>query len=368
MCKARLAWATRGRRDELPDHPKALLGTSFHAVVEAAALGRFPEESDEGIGAAAREMFDQVTGSAYVRAHELLRVKYRSAEALPYYYLSRERAALAAISVADRRGLPSASTVPARGEAPPRRLIETTLTSSDGLLFGRPDYVDLQAEEIVDYKTGASFDDATAMSDAEIRQLNLYVHLALENHLSVSRGVIVRPGGRRAVAEVTKAQAEAEGHQARALLDQFNQAAGRTFDAIAQPSTEACQFCACIPFCEAFWREAAPAWLEDCGTHVEGRITAITESQVQGVRLLTFGLEVNRGTLDAARAFVEQVPESWMTVGGCPPPRIGEIQRVVHGRATSAGVASVIRVDRTITSLWTVPPGVAPATPGLDTP
>ena len=178
MCKARLAWAARGRRDELPDHPKALLGTSFHAVVEAAALGRFPEENDEAIGAVARDMFDQVTGSAYGRAHELLRVKYRSAEALPYYYLFRERAALAAVGVAAGRGRPSASNVPVRGEAPPRRLIETTLTSSDGLLFGRPDYVDLQAEEIVDYKTGVSFEDATAISDAEIRQLNLYVHLA----------------------------------------------------------------------------------------------------------------------------------------------------------------------------------------------
>ena len=313
-------------------------------------------------------MFDQVTGSAYVRADEFLRVKYRSPEALPYYYLFRERAALAAVGVADRRDRASASTVPVRGEAPPTRLIETTLTSSDGLLFGRPDYVDVQAEEIVDYKTGASFDDATAISEAEIRQLNLYVHLALENHLSVSRGVIVRPGGRRAATEVAKAQADAEGHQARAVLDQFNQAAGRTFEAIAQPSTEACQFCPCIPFCEAFWREAAPAWLEDCGTHVEGRITTITESQVQGVRLLTFGLEVNRGTLDAARAFVEQVPESWMTVGGCQPPTVGEILRVVHGRATSTGIASVIRVDRTITSLWTVSQSAAPPTPGIDTP
>ena len=367
LCKARLAWATRGRRDALPDHPKALLGTSFHAVVEAAALGRFPV-NEEAIGAAAREMFDQVTGSAYVRAHELLRVKYRSADALPYYYLFRERAALAAVSVSGRRGLASSSTVPIGGEAPPTRLIETTLTSSDGLLFGRPDYVDLQAQEIVDYKTGASSDDVTAISEAEIRQLNLYVHLALENNLAVSRGVIVRPGGRRAVAAVAKAQADAEGHQAREVLDQFNHAAGRRFDAIAQPSTAACQFCSCIPFCESFWRDAAPAWLENCGTHVEGRITTITESQVQGVRLLTFGLELNRGTLDAARAFVEQVPESWMTVGGSQPPAIGDILRVVHGRATSTGVASVIRVDRTITSLWTVPQAVATPRPGVDTP
>lgn len=364
MCHARLAWATRGRREELPDHPKALLGTSFHAVVEAAALARFPEESDETIGAAARGMFDEVTGSAYGRAHALLRAKYRSAEALPYYYLFRERAALAAVSVAARRGRPSASNVIVRDETRSTRLIETTLTSSDGLLFGRPDYVDLLAEEIVDYKTGVSFEDATAITDTEIRQLNLYVHLARENNLSVSRGVIVRPGGRRAVAEVSDVQAEAEGHEAREVLDQFNQMAGRTFNAIARPSIEACRFCPCIPFCEAFWQAATPAWQEECGTHVEGRITAITDSQIQGLRLLTCGLEVSRGTLDTTRAFVEQVPESWMTVGGSAPPHIGDIVRIVHGRATAAGMVSVIRVDRTITSLWTVPEAAAPATAG----
>ena len=38
-CKARLAWTTTGRRDDLPEHPKALLGIWFHAVVEAAAEG-----------------------------------------------------------------------------------------------------------------------------------------------------------------------------------------------------------------------------------------------------------------------------------------------------------------------------------------
>jgi RecB family exonuclease len=368
MCKARLAWATRGRRDELPEHPKALLGTSFHAVVEAAALGHFPDESEDLIGMAAREMFDHVTGSAYGRAHDLLRVKYRSADALPYYYLFRERAAVAAISVADRREQPSGQTVRACGTAPPRRLIETTLTSSDGLLIARPDYVDLQAQEIVDYKTGATLDDAAAMSAAEVRQLNLYVHLALENDLAVSRGVIVRPDGRRVVAEVTKAEANAEGQRARAVLEQFNQTAvGRTFDAIAQPSTEACQFCPCIPFCGSFWRDATPAWLEDCGMHVEGCVTAITESSVQDVQLLTFDLEVSRGTLDATRAFVEQVPESWTTVGGCARPGIGEILRAVHGRATSAGPIPVIRVDRTLTSLWTGPQGDAPATVALDT-
>ena len=354
-CKARLAWATSGRRNELPDHPKALLGTCFHAVVEAAGTGRFPAENEEAVGTSAREMFDQLAVAAYGRAHQLLRVKYRSVEALPYYYLYRERVTLMAQRVADRRGLPSTWMASVRSATSPRPLIETTLTSLDGLLFGRPDYVDLEAREILDYKTGISGDDDTAMSPAETRQLHLYVHLALENDLPVSRAVIVRPAGRRAVADVTKVQADAEGRQAREVLEQFNQSAGRSFDAIAQPSAEACQFCSCIPFCEPFWRDATPAWLEECGTHVEGRITAITESQIQSVLVLTFDIEVSRGTVDAARAFVEQVPESWTTAGGSPRPAVGEVLRVVHGRATLPGGVPVIRVDRTLTSLWTVP-------------
>ncbi|MGE3335741.1 MAG: PD-(D/E)XK nuclease family protein [Rhodospirillaceae bacterium] len=355
-CKARLAWAAAGRRNEMPDHPKALLGTCFHAVVEAAARGRFPAEDVDPTGAAAREMFDQLATAAYGRAHPLLRAKYQSTEVLPYYYLFRERAALMARRVAERPRSSRLSAAPGSHEPSSRRVIETTLTSRDGLLFGRPDYVDVQAREILDYKTGASAEDAATTSPAEARQLRLYVHLALENDLSVARGVIVRPGGQRAEIDVTKAQADAEGTQARELLAQFNQLAGRPFEALADPSPDTCRFCSCIPFCEPFWRDVAPAWSEDCGTHVEGRITGITESQVQGSPVLTFDLQVSRGTVDAASAFIEQVPESWTTTGDQPRPAIGEVLRVIHGRTISSNVpAVVIRVDRALTSLWTVP-------------
>lgn len=354
-CKARLAWMTSGRRSELPDRPKALLGICFHEVVKGAAMGRLPTEDEERTGAAAREMFDESVRIAYERAHPIFRVKYSSPEVLPFYYLFRERAALVALRVAGRRESTSRALTRPNAGGTPRRLIERWLSSRDGLLFGRPDYVDLQASEILDYKTGASGDDADVMSPAEARQLRLYVHLALENDFSVSRGVIVRPDGRRAESEMTKLQADAEGRQAREVLQQFNQSAHRPFHAIAEPSVEACSFCPCIPFCEPFWRDAAPAWIENCGTHVEGVVTAITETQVQDISVLTFDLEVRRGTVDAKRAFVEQVPESWTTTGGSQRPVIGQVLRVVHGRAISPGPAPVIRIDRTLTALWTIP-------------
>jgi RecB family exonuclease len=355
-CKARLVWAGAGRRNELPDHPKALLGTCFHSVVEAAATGRLVSETEEQTGVAAREMFDHVATGAYARAHPLVRVKYQSVEVLPHYYLFRERAAVMARRVAQARGASSSTAAPASAVSTSRALVETTLTSVDGLLFGRPDYVDVQAGEILDYKTGASADDTAAMSPAEGRQLRLYVHLALENGFSVSRGAVVRPGGRRAEIEVTPSEADREGREARELLQQFNQVAGSPFEAVAEPAAETCKFCACIPFCEAFWSAAAPTWLDDCGTHVEGRVSGITESLIQGIPILTLDLEITRGTMDGASAFVEQLPESWTTIGGQSRPAPGDVIRIVHGRAVSPGAAPVvIRVDRAITSVWTVP-------------
>ena len=354
-CKARLAWTTAGRRDELPQHPMALLGTWYHAVVEAAAKGRLAADNEEQTRVAAREMFDQTATAAYGRMHPLLRVKYPSVEVLPYYYLYRERAVFVARRVANRTRSPLTADAVCRHAAPSRPLVEETLTSSDGLLYGRPDYVDVQAGEVRDYKTVAVANDASAISPAETRQLRLYVHLALENGISVSRGVIVRPGGRRADAEVTRSQADAEGCQAREVLADFNRTAGRPFEDVATPSADTCTFCPCIPFCEPFWRGATPDWLEACGVHIEGRITATTESVIQGVRVLTFDLDVLRGTLVAERAFVEQVPESWVLTGGCSVPQIGAVVRVVHGRIRIPAAVPVIRVDRTLTSLWTDP-------------
>jgi hypothetical protein len=317
-------------------------------------VGRLDSEGQEQTGTVAREMFDRAATDAYKRAHQLLRVKYQSIEVLPYYYLFRERAAIIACRVAGRRGLASSPTPRAAGARPSRRLVETMLTSADGLIVGRPDYVDLQAREILDYKTGASADDTLAVSPAEARQLRLYVHLALENALSVSRGVIVQPGGRRAETEVTRSEADSKGRLAREVLERFNKTVGLPFEAAAEPSKEACHFCPCIPFCEPFWRAAAPSWLENCGTHIQGRITAITEIQIQGIPVLTFELDVSRGTVGAPRVFVEQVPESWTTIGGRARPSLGEVLRIVHGRASAPGLPRVIRVDRALTSLWSV--------------
>lgn len=353
-CRARAAWAAFGDRSTLPQHPKALLGVCLHGVVEDAHNGRLAGLDGEGRLAAARDLFDQRARFLYDQAHPLVRVKFSSPERLPYYNLCRERAALEAAASSERveRGVPAAD---AAQLAPLLGLYaEKKLLSRDGLLVGWPDLIDAATQEVVDYKTGAPQDKAVdAVSEAEARQLRLYVHLAHDNGLPVSRAVVARADGRRASIEVSREEADAEGHSARELLAQYNAAAGVTFNDAAQPSPASCRFCPCIPFCEAFWRAASPTWEDQCGVHLEGRVAAIEESTVQGMKLMTLRVQVQRGTVASGEAFVEQIPEAWTTADGSNPPREGAVVRVVHARRGGDDAPPVIRADRTATSVWT---------------
>lgn len=355
-CRARGAWAAHGDRSLVPVLPKALLGTCFHAVVEDAHNGNLSGLDDETALTAARSAFDRRGATLYSQGHPLLRAKFSSPEKLPYYNLYRERAALEATGCAAR--IEGTGPAPAREvETTPAAatLAEKRLVSSDGLIVGRPDFVDLAAGEVVDYKTGLGPQDGlTEMSDAEVRQLRLYVHLAIENGMRISRAVIARADGRRASIDVTPEQAAREGLQARELLAEYNSRAGEQFDLAAQPSPESCQFCPCIPFCNAFWRAASPDWAERCGIHIEGRVDGSEASTVQGLTLVTLRVDGRRGTVPAGETFVEQVPEAWMTADGSERPRTGDTARIVYGRMVTEAPPHVIRVDRVATSVWTV--------------
>lgn len=355
-CKARGAWAAHGDRDSVPQHPKALLGVCLHSVVEEAHNGRLGGSEGEARLAIAREVFDRRTQSIYERAHPLVRAKFSSPERLPYYNLYRERAALEAVEAAERADRVAASTGAMQPSSFLQPHTEKRLVSVDGLLAGRPDFVDPAAREIVDYKTGGAPDGANDTASAtEVRQLRLYVHLALDNGISVSKAVIARADGHRAFLEVSKEDAEEEGHRARELLVQYNATAGRAFDEIAQPSPENCSFCPCIPFCGAFWRAASPQWAEQCGVHLEGRMSSIDESIMQGTKLVTLQMNVQRGTVGAGDTFVEQVPEVWITADGADVPHVGDMVRIVQGRLlTSDQPPQIVRVDRASTTVWTV--------------
>jgi len=353
-CRARATWATTGDRSALPQHPRALLGICLHSVVEDAHNGKLAGLKGDDRLEAAREIFDQHSKFLYDHAHPLLRTKFSSPTRLPFYNLYRERAALEAVVSAEcvERAVHSANVAQPASQL--RMYVEKKLISRDGLLVGRPDLIDTVAREIVDYKTGAALDEPVdTIAEAEARQLRLYVHLAQENSLFVSHAVVVRPDGRRVSIDVSSQEADEEGRKARELLAAYNSAAGTTFNDAAQPSVEACQFCPCIPFCEAFWKASLPAWEERCGVHLEGHIAAVEESILQGIKLITLRVLVQRGTVAAGEVFVEQIPEPWATADGAIPPREGAMVRIVHAHRMGDDVPLMIRVDRIATSVWT---------------
>lgn len=359
-CPARAAWASTpfDARAPMPAHPSAVLGTAFHAVMAAAHRGDLEEGADV-VRTRARDVFDRTALRGFEQAHPLLRAKFRSAHHLPYFNLLRERAVVRASSIAQ-----AGTTRPATGAAggPARQLTETKLRSRDGRIAGRPDFLDAEAREIVDYKSGGAT-AAGSLSDAEERQLRLYAYLAHENDINVATLVVVRADGARDTAPVTRTEAAHEGQKARTHLHAFNElaVARRTFEDVATPSPTACRGCQCIPFCEPFWRSATPTWSE-AGVHLEGRLVSVDTSTQQGVPLLSLAVEVGRGTVPLGNATVEQLPDPWIRAGGGLGPVAGATIRVVDARISSATQAIVVRADKATTAVWEAVEDAADAT------
>lgn len=344
-CPARGFFSALGERGAVPQHPKSLLGTSFHSVIAAARTG-FLTDDPGRVKAAARELFDRSVQASFDEAHLLLRLKFKLAERLPFYNGIRERAAVHAEGV---------WTPPSGRTGAGSRRTEARLSSNDGKIIGRPDFIDEAASEVVDYKTGGAQEDAgDGVSDSEARQIRLYVHLSRENGIELARGAIVRGDGRRCVLEVSQASAEEEGVKARQVLSELNSlaAAGGSFEEAASPSADACRGCPCIPFCGAFWTRAEPAWAKAVGQHIEARVHEVRSRRLQGVDLLGMEVEVLRGSCLRVSASIEHLPLDWTTLGGVSPPATGSLVRVVGARVEGENPPLVVRVDRTTTSVW----------------
>jgi hypothetical protein len=354
-CMAKAAWYAFGDRSVLPDHPATLLGICFHAVAAAAHRGGLTGEG-EALLTSARELFDHQAQRLHFAAHPLLKQKFPSVERIPYYYMQRERAVVRAEEIAVARS----SGRTHRAQAAPQRQTESRLASQDGLIVGRPDHLDGPAETVVDYKTGGAAEARRgAVSAAEARQLRLYAYLGGENGTSILNGEVVRGDGDRCTLPISPGEAASEADIARAQLRIFNDKVqqGRTFEEMASPSAAGCAMCPCIPFCEAFWKNASPEWSEQCGVQVEGQVNGAAEAEAGPFKLVTLGLNFRRGTIRAGDAAIEQIPQPWLAVGGGPLPVVGDIVRVVHGRIAGDGTEPiVVRVDKTLTSVWVIAP------------
>lgn len=333
--------------------PGALLGLCFHTVMAAAHRGELGSDNSHERRDTARKHFDREAAALYAKAHPLVRAKYRSHAHLPYYNLLRERAALRATEVAAN---PTASGGASTSFG--HKLTEKRLASLDGTIIGRPDFVDATVGEVVDYKTGAGPEDPKRLSDAELRQLRLYAHLAYENDLAIARAVVVRADGQRAVAALTKGEVIEEAVQARRALQMYNEAvgAGRTFDELATPSVNSCRGCQCVPFCERFWATADDTWREAVGVHIEGSIKTLDSHTIQGVTLLTLDINVERGTLGSGTATMEQLPASWARAEGAELTNIGGGVRITGARVAVEGERPVLRADRASTLVWDLTP------------
>jgi hypothetical protein len=316
--------------------------------MEAAQKGRITGDPDES-QPAARILFDNIAARLHREAHPLIRVKFPVPVKLPFYNLFRERAAALAAGYAAQRqeGAGGGSGVFAT-------ISESRFESSDGIITGRPDLVDVSQAEVVDYKTGTAADEPWRVSEREARQLRLYVYLTNEAGLHISRGVIVRGNGESAAIDIPPEIADAEAQRARDELAKYDaRIEGESFQDLARPTPDACRVCPCQPICEAFWDAADASWQEMCGVHVEGTVADMSIATVQGISLLTMVVEASRGTLGAGALTIEQIPENWTTADGDRPPETGDVVRLVDARLVDEEVRAV-RADRVMTSLWRV--------------
>jgi len=350
-CLAKAVWYAAAGKGVLPTHPAAILGTCFHSVLAAANVGKLGRES-EAARLSGRNLFDREAASNYRGSHPLLQAKFPNVERLPYYNLYRERAALYGSLVAAGRTLTETSEL--RGVTAKESQVETYLRSTDGLIVGRPDFLDRESGTVVDYKTGL-IEGPNEVSEREARQLRLYAYLAAEAGSPVSRGAIVRGDGRKAEIQMSEDEIDTEASKAKTQLQAINTASSsdRTFDDLASPSADNCSRCPCNVVCQRFWQNATPEWVSTCGLYVEGRVTRVTESAQAGFEAITLDMEVQRGTLSSALASVEQIPRAWLTIQDDRLPAVGDVVRITDARhSRTEGDVGVVRVDKTLTAVW----------------
>jgi len=358
-CKAKAVWARFGNRQYVIDAPNALIGTAFHKVMEWSASGRLPE--GETARATARQVFDEEAQRTFERAHPLLRSKYSTRSQLPNYFLQRERAVAAALHLprpATRPPSSPAATVP-QGLS---LATEQTLTSSDGKLKGKIDWLNTSEHEIVDYKAGIVPDgQSDQVSDRERRQLCLYAYLARQHGADIQRGTIIRSNGKRCSVPISPHEPETLADEARAVLLGYNHAveAGHSFNDMAQPSKEACWFCPCIPFCTKFWETNKNGWsdFQGFGWHIQGTVSQVSNADLQGLRVITMKLNNCSGTdiPSGTTLTIEQVPVSWICSDAEEAPKAGDIIRIVHARKSHAETQDVFRADKALSTVWQVP-------------
>ena len=344
-CVARASWVASSDHDRVPPQPQALLGIAAHAVFERAGSGGLPGDTVEERKEVAAGLFEDRVKSLWENTHPLVRAKFETHEHIPFFNIRRAGTAQQAATM---HVAPKSDSKRPRVERA-RTLVESTLRSKDGRVSGRPDAINVKDKTVVDYKSGSD-PQGNGSTEEEVRQLRLYAFLARENGIEITRGVIARASGNRAEVDIPPADAEAEGRRARETLVEYNQHAGEAFSEAATPSSKACRYCPCIPFCSTFWEAAKPEWQTDCGAHVEG-----TVESVEGDSLLSLHLNVARGSGPRGAVIVTRLSKGWVTLGQTDAPQEGEMVRVTDAAHEPETFSTgEVRADRDMTAVWRV--------------
>jgi CRISPR/Cas system-associated exonuclease Cas4 (RecB family) len=209
------------------------MGSAFHQT-----LAFLTTRWDANIVDALR-LFDDVLKSERAEASRNFREK-----ALPWSRELREvmENTIAIIVASGRTGRPMRL----------RRAIETTLTSADGLLVGRPDEVIIAESDtiIVDFKTGQfREEDLSEFED----QIHFYAGLWEEVH-----GGLPRLGRVEFLLSGKRHEFEIDESRSRSLLlsarDAASKIRNRGWEPLANPGTQ-CSFCPYRPWCDEYWRQ-----------------------------------------------------------------------------------------------------------------
>lgn len=353
-CLARVAFALdKNVRQSIPVSPSALLGNAYHEVVAQLNTHQLKLNSTTDLVDVIHKRFDEVTTRMYAQAHWLLRAKYPSVSRLPGYYLQRGSLVEYARTIYHK-----GPAVPRPVLSTPHLLVEQELHSRDKLLYGRADLISVDQEEVIDYKTGnPPAGGLPPIKEQELDQLHFYSYLAGENGIKVSRGTIIRSNGQQQSVKLSKKDALLLAEAAKATLFTYNQAVGRgqSVEQLAQPSAENCHACPFIALCTAFWQYATPEWALATGTHVQGQLTSVSQTQDER-KWVTLKLHPSAGTAEITNDLVvAPVPSVWLTGGNTSLPESGSLIRVINTWLTLFGEGKgKLKVDQS-TVLWTQP-------------
>ena len=328
-------------------YPQAILGVGFHRVMEAGISGGL---GPPPVAESARALFDMTVRTEYETSRPLLKAKFSTPQHFPFYYRTREQAAVAVASLAAHH-----SRVGGLGR--PHWRAERSLTSKDGQISGRLDALDEQHGEVIDYKTRRL--GSIEPTPDERRQLQLYVFLARDNGVDSRRARLVRASGSSYVVDVSAQDAEEAADAARRALGDFNSkvTAGATFETLATPGPDVCGYCPCLAICVPFWRSASPDWQTTVGAQLQGVVLDVADSTGDLRGLISLSVRVTGGTLESDRDWVvEQIPRNWIEAGGEAAPIVDETVRVTDARVIQR---NVVRVDRIATAIWNVSKGAA---------